>query len=175
MRAMDSGHDDVRLVRYPAEADLLAEYRRSGVPRLLIVEAGACPPISADPCEDWVRGVVSPGDLRVRIAALRARRNRLRVPRVDPTGVLRVGGRSVPLSPTETALLGELTGNFGGLTATEDLADRLPRCAGAPRRNALHLHITRIRRRIEPLGLAIRTVRGRGYVLEPAADELGAA
>ncbi len=163
MRAMDIGHDDVRLVRYPAEADRLAEYRRSGVPRLLVVEAGASPPISADACEDWVRAVVSREDLRVRIAALRARRNRLRVPQVDPTGVLRVGGRAVALSPTETALLDELT-------AKEDLADRLPQCAGLARRNALHLHITRIRRRIEPLGLSIRTVRGRGYVLEPAED-----
>jgi len=163
VRAMDIGHDDVRLVRYPAEADRLAEYRRSGVPRLLVVEAGASPPISADACEDWVRAVVSREDLRVRIAALRARRNRLRVPQVDPTGVLRVGGRAVALSPTETALLDELT-------AKEDLADRLPQCAGLARRNALHLHITRIRRRIEPLGLSIRTVRGRGYVLEPAED-----
>lgn len=170
MRAMDIGHDDVRLVRYPAEADRLAEYRRSGVPRLLVVEAGASPPISADACEDWVRAVVSREDLRVRIAALRARRNRLRVPQVDPTGVLRVGGRAVALSPTETALLDELTANLGGLTAKEDLADRLPQCAGLARRNALHLHITRIRRRIEPLGLSIRTVRGRGYVLEPAED-----
>lgn len=89
--------------------------------------------------------------------------------------MLRVGGRSVPLSPTETALLDELTRNFGELTAKEDLADRLPPCAGTPRPNALHLHITRIRRRIEPLGLSIRTVRGRGYVLERGEDRTGAA
>lgn len=175
MRAMDIGQDDVRLVRYPAEADRLAEYRRSGVPRLLVVEAGASPPVCVDACEDWVRAVVSQGDLLVRIAALRARRNRLRVPRVDPTGVLRVGARSVPLSPTETALLDELTGNFGELTAKEDLAERLPQCADTPRRNALHLHITRIRRRIRPLGLSIRTVRDRGYVLERAEDGTEAA
>ncbi|HEX2272971.1 MAG TPA: helix-turn-helix domain-containing protein, partial [Acidimicrobiales bacterium] len=39
----------------------------------------------------------------------------------------------------------------------------------APGRNALDVHILRLRRRLRPLGLAIRTVRSRGYLLEPEA------
>jgi DNA-binding response OmpR family regulator len=41
---------------------------------------------------------------------------------------------------------------------------------GAPGRNALDVHVLRLRRRLEPLGLVIRTVRSRGYVLEAASD-----
>ncbi|MEJ7719654.1 MAG: helix-turn-helix domain-containing protein [Ilumatobacteraceae bacterium] len=37
-----------------------------------------------------------------------------------------------------------------------------------PNRNALDVHVLRLRRRITPTGLAIRTVRGRGYLLERA-------
>jgi DNA-binding response OmpR family regulator len=32
--------------------------------------------------------------------------------------------------------------------------------------NALRVHVARLRKRIRPLGLVVRTVHGRGYVLE---------
>ena len=38
--------------------------------------------------------------------------------------------------------------------------------AGAPTRNALDVHMLRLRRRIAPLGLEVRTVRSRGYLLQ---------
>jgi DNA-binding winged helix-turn-helix (wHTH) protein len=38
----------------------------------------------------------------------------------------------------------------------------------APGRNVLDVHVLRLRRRLAPLGLAIRTVRSRGYMLERA-------
>ena len=38
----------------------------------------------------------------------------------------------------------------------------------APGRNALDVHVLRLRRRLEPVGLEIRTVRSRGYMLEAA-------
>jgi len=33
--------------------------------------------------------------------------------------------------------------------------------------NALHVNLSRLRKRLVPLGLVIRRVRSRGYVLEP--------
>jgi DNA-binding response OmpR family regulator len=39
-----------------------------------------------------------------------------------------------------------------------------------PTRNALDVHMLRLRRRLEPLGLEVRTVRSRGYVLQPATN-----
>jgi DNA-binding response OmpR family regulator len=170
MRTLPIDHDEVKLVRWPVERDRLRDYRRTGVPRLLVVEAGAQPPVCSDVVEDWVRTPVSPDDVAVRIASLRARRRSMRRPRVDPTGVLRVGDRSVPLSPTETELLGELVGNYGAMTSTRALTRRLTDQSPASGANALHTHIKRIRRRIGPLGLAIRTVWGRGYLLELAEE-----
>lgn len=46
---------------------------------------------------------------------------------------------------------------------------------GTPRRNALDVHVLRLRRRIAPVGLAIRTVRSRGYLLEIATGPPPAA
>ena len=40
---------------------------------------------------------------------------------------------------------------------------------GVPTRNALDVHVLRLRRRIAPLGLEIRTVRARGYLLQAAS------
>jgi DNA-binding winged helix-turn-helix (wHTH) protein len=40
-----------------------------------------------------------------------------------------------------------------------------------PGRNVLDVHIVRLRRRLADLGLVIRTVRSRGYLLEEAATE----
>ena len=37
-----------------------------------------------------------------------------------------------------------------------------------PTRNALDVHVLRLRRRIAPLGLEIRTVRSRGYLMQTA-------
>ena len=43
---------------------------------------------------------------------------------------------------------------------------------GTPTRNALDVHVLRFRRRVAPIGLELRTVRARGYLLQagPAAE-----
>ncbi len=40
----------------------------------------------------------------------------------------------------------------------------------APLRNALDVHISRVRRRVAEVGLHIRTVRGRGYLMDAPSD-----
>jgi DNA-binding winged helix-turn-helix (wHTH) protein len=40
---------------------------------------------------------------------------------------------------------------------------------GTGGRNALDVHVLRLRRRLDGVGLAIRTVRARGYLLEAGA------
>ena len=42
---------------------------------------------------------------------------------------------------------------------------------GVPTRNALDVHILRFRRRIAALGLELRTVRSRGYLLQSVATD----
>jgi DNA-binding winged helix-turn-helix (wHTH) protein len=161
---------EVKLVRWPAESARRDRYRALGVLRLLVVEGGVPAPVSADVREDWVRAPVSDDDLKARVASLRAKAEAHRLPHVDPNGVLRYAGRSITVSRTETDLLECLVRQFGVLVTREMLRECLPDRPGGASRNALDLHIMRVRRRIRPLGLVIRTVWGRGYLLE-AADQ----
>lgn len=162
---------DVKLVRWPAESARRDRYRALGILRLLVVEGGVPAPVSPDVREDWVRAPVSDDDLRARVASLRAKAEAHRLPQVDPNGVLRYAGRSITVSRTETDLLECLVRQFGVLVTRETLRECLPDRPGGASRNALDLHIMRVRRRIRSLGLVIRTVWGRGYLLE-AADQL---
>lgn len=159
---------DVKLVRWPAESARRDRYRMLGVLRLLVIEGGARPPVCPDVREDWVRAPITQDDLQARIAALQARSDAHRRPCVDPHGVLRYCGRVITVSPTATDLLERLVRDFGVLVSREELRDCLPDRDGGASRNALDLHIMRVRKRIRPIGLVIRTVWGRGYLLEPS-------
>jgi DNA-binding winged helix-turn-helix (wHTH) protein len=165
---------EVKLLRWPAESARRARYKALGVLRLLVVEGGAPAPICSDVREDWVRPPVTDDDLRARVASLRARSEAHRLPHVDPNGVLRFAGQSVTVSRTETDLLECLARQFGALVPRAVLRDCLPDRPGGASRNALDLHIMRVRRRIRPLGLAVRTVWGRGYVLEAVESPVAA-
>jgi DNA-binding winged helix-turn-helix (wHTH) protein len=142
-----------------------------GILRLLVVEGGVPAPICSDVREDWVRAPVSDDDLRARVATLKAKADAHRLPHVDPNGVLRFAGRSITVSRTETDLLECLVRQFGVLVTRDMLRECLPDRPGGASRNALDLHIMRVRRRIRSLGLVIRTVWGRGYLLEAAENQ----
>ena len=165
---------DVVLVKWPAEAERLEMLRIEEVPRLLLVDNGAAPPDPEDCLEDWVRVPASEAEVHSRLAALssRARAHQPDRPVLDDDGVVRLGGAWVALPPVEARLATALLEKFGAVVGREALA-RAGWPAGAPGRNALDVHILRIRRRLAPLGLAIRTVRSRGYLLEAAARNQG--
>ncbi len=167
---------DVVLVRWPAEEERRAHLAGQGVPRLLLVEDAAAPPIAIDDLEDWIRVPADEVDLHARVENLN-RRSRSRVasvPDLDDDGVLRVGASWVPLPPVEARLTRVLVDRFGTVVSREALA-RAGWPDGAPGRNALDVHVLRLRRRVAPLGLAIRTVRSRGYLLESTAHAGGQA
>jgi len=139
------------------------------MPRLLLVETDAPAPVAVDPLEDWIRLPVDRRDLQARLDGLSARgqeakRNR---PGLDEWGVLRYANRQAALPPLEARLASVFVDSFQGVVRRDDLTH-----AGwpgdDPGRNALDVHILRLRRRVEPIGLSIRTVRSRGYLLEPA-------
>ena len=158
----------VSLVRWPTEADRREALRQAGEPRLLLVEQGA-PPVPVDHREDWIRLPADDVDLRVRVEALRRRLGAESpgTPVLDDDGVLRVGDRWVALPPVEAKLAKALVERFGAVVSR----DTLPRAGwpgGSSSRNALDVHVLRLRRRLAPLRLAIRTVRSRGYLLEAA-------
>jgi DNA-binding response OmpR family regulator len=160
---------DVVLVRWPSDEVTLTRLRADRVPRVLLVEGGAPPPSILDELEDWIRVPADEVDLHARVDAMerRARARTTDVPDLDDDGVLRFGGGWVPLPPVEARLTGALIERCGAVVSRDALG-RAGWPEGAPGRNALDVHVLRLRRRLSPLGLAIRTVRSRGYLLERA-------
>jgi DNA-binding winged helix-turn-helix (wHTH) protein len=168
---------DVVLLRWPVEQARREEARRAGQPRLLLVENGAPAPLTTDELEDWIRIPAVDADLRARVQGLRQRTASRAAPEpvLDDDGVLRLGDRWVALPPVEARLTAALIDRFGAVVSRSSLA-KAGWPDGAPGRNALDVHVLRLRRRLTPLGLAIRTVRSRGYLLERAVpDALGAS
>jgi DNA-binding response OmpR family regulator len=156
------------LVRWPADAarrQRLVDERRT---RVLVVDADATPPEPVDCLEDWVRAPVDEAELGIRLRALAVRaraHDAADRPELDGDGVVRHGGAWVSLPPVEARLTAALLDRFGLVVSRESLA-RAGWPEGAPGRNALDVHVLRLRRRLGPVGLVIRTVRSRGYVLE---------
>ncbi|MCX7620104.1 MAG: winged helix-turn-helix domain-containing protein [Acidimicrobiales bacterium] len=171
---------DVSVLRWPADADRRLRLAHIGQPRLLVVDPDATPPASSDCLEDWIRAPASEVDLQARIEGLRRRHRHHRIsvrterPALDTDGVLRFDGRWVSLPPVEARLMRALVARFGAVVSREHLT-RAGWPDGSPGRNALDVHVLRLRRRIEPIGLVIKTVRSRGYLLETTtvADEAG--
>lgn len=162
--------NDVAVLRWPGDRQHREEMARSGRARLLVVENDAAPPVASDPLEDWVRESAGELDFRARLEGLRMRLEQTLeiLPRLDDDGVIRFGERWAPLPPVEARLTGALVRRFGAVVSRDDLTVAgWP--DGAPGRNALDVHVLRLRRRLEPVRLVIRTVRSRGYLLEPAA------
>jgi DNA-binding response OmpR family regulator len=167
---------DVVLVRWPDERDRREELRRSGQPRLLLLDDGSPAPTTVDALEDWIRLPADEADVRARVQALELRAigngHAPDVPTLDDDGVLRLDGQWVALPPVEGRLTSALLERWGAVVSRDALA-RAGWPEGAPGRNALDVHVLRLRRRLEPLGLVIRTVRSRGYLLE--ASDFGQA
>ncbi|MEY2425546.1 MAG: two-component system, OmpR family, response regulator [Actinomycetota bacterium] len=161
---------DVVLLRWPVEAARRDDLAESGVARLLLVEDGAEPPSPGDCLEDWIRVPAPEADLRARLSALesRAAHHAPTVPTIDADGVLRFGAAWVSLPPVETRLTEVLVDRFGAVVGRETLA-RAGWPDGTAGRNALDVHVLRLRRRLSAVGLVIRTVRSRGYLMEAAA------
>jgi DNA-binding response OmpR family regulator len=160
---------EVVLVRWPAEAERRGRLREATTPRLLLIEDG--PPPAPDDClEDWIRVPADDTDVRARIEGLSSRVAQHvtpDAPDLDVDGLLRFGGSWVSLPPVEARLTAALVERFGAVVGREALA-RAGWPDGAPGRNALDVHVLRLRRRLAPMDLAIRTVRARGYLLEAA-------
>lgn len=158
------------MVRWPAEEGRLAQIRAAGQARLVLVPEGVAPPLTADPLEDWVRLPATDDDVRARVRVLEDRvrgAEEASVPDLDENGLLRLGGQWVSLPPVEHRLMSVLLDRYRAVVSRDALA-RAGWPEGIPGRNVLDVHIVRLRRRLAPLGLVIRTVRSRGYLLETA-------
>jgi len=163
-------------VRWPAERERRERLQASNLPRLLLVEDGTVPPASDDCLEDWLRVPVDDTELRTRTANLERRSllHERTEPLLDDDSVLRHRESWVALPPVEARLMAAMLDRLGAVVARDALA-RAGWPNGAPGRNALDVHVLRLRRRVAPLGLVIRTVRSRGYLLESESRQTAVA
>jgi DNA-binding winged helix-turn-helix (wHTH) protein len=159
------------VIRWPSDQDRRRELADLGIPRLLLIDSDACPPICADALEDWIRLPSDEQDIDARMNSLRARASAwapLTRPELDGNGRLLRGLRWVALSPIEEQLCTLLVGEFGEVVSDRTLiGGAWAEGTGTP--TGLRLQMTRLRRRIADLGLEVRSVRGKGYVLQNRA------
>lgn len=160
----------VVLVNWPTQRELRRNCVDTRRPRILVLEANCEAPISEDILEDWVRPPISRQDLAARAEVLWDRYVGVNTPRIDEFGELRYGMRSVSVSDTQAKLARLLVCNFRELVPREELMEVLARESHGANRNALDLHIMRLRRRLSKADLSVNTVWGRGYRLNPSEE-----
>jgi len=83
---------------------------------------------------------------------------------------VRVHDRPVDLTPREWALLELFLARPGRVLSKDQIAERLLGFDEQLSPNAIEVHVSRLRGKIEPAGVRIRTVRGFGYLWEGAHD-----
>lgn len=157
---------DVALIKWPSDEELRRELAEQGHPRLLLVDPGADPPECTDVLEDWVRLPVSRPDRNARIRTLEKRAGDRPgpVPSLDSDGVLEYRELRTGLSPLQAELVKPMIERFGAVVARETLVSAgWPESEASP--NTLDVTMGRLRRQLLIVGLKVRTVRSRGYLL----------
>ncbi len=79
-----------------------------------------------------------------------------------------LNGEMLPLRRRELAVLEALMGRPGKILPKERLAAEIFNFDDEVAPNALEVHVGRLRRKLQPDGPSIRTVRGLGYMIELA-------
>lgn len=87
--------------------------------------------------------------------------------------VAQIHGQPLELSAREVGLLEILLSRMGRLVNKDQLVDHLCGWGEEVSHNAIEVYVHRLRKKLEPGGVKIATVRGLGYCLErPQAEEL---
>ena len=126
--------------------------------------------------DDYLLKPFEPSELEARMRAL------LRRSHGDPSPILTIGnlvidrslgtatvcGRSLELRRREWAVLERLVARPGKLVSKERLTDEVFGFDEPVAPNAIEVYVARLRRKLEPDGPTIRTLRGLGYMLDPS-------
>lgn len=113
-------------------------------------------------------------ELEARVRALTRRAqghaaNVLRIGRLelDQAGrAARIGGEPLELSAREYALLEIFTARAGRVVAKDQIIDLLCQWDAEVSANAVEVYVHRLRKKIEPAGVVINTLRGLGYCMD---------
>jgi two-component system OmpR family response regulator len=79
-------------------------------------------------------------------------------------------GKPIDFSLREYAVMEILMSRQGKVVTKEQMFDRLFGWGEDVGTNAVEVSVHRVRKKLEPYGIEIRTVRGMGYLIEKAAD-----
>ena len=81
-----------------------------------------------------------------------------------------VEGRAVPLSVQETGVLEVLLHRFGRVVSKEQLVEQLYNYDKEVSQNAIEVYVHRVRKKLAGAGVTVRTLYGRGYLLDYAGS-----
>ncbi len=153
----------VELVSWPDERDLRARLARAGVPRMLLVSPGAAPPESIGPDEDWIRMPADERDVVTRMRTLLRNVAHLdgQRPWIDEHRIARRGETAVVLTAAEAVVATALFAAPGTVVSRTQLESLLWQDE-PPSNRAVEAVVYRLRRRLLPLHVSVRTVRGNG-------------
>jgi two-component system OmpR family response regulator len=129
--------------------------------------------------DDYLSKPFAPEELLARVSALtrRGRAQRARVIEHGPLSVdlarrrATVGGKPLELSHREHAILEFLFTNVDAIVGKDKIASAIASWDEQISPNAIEVHMSRLRAKLEPAGIRIRTVRGLGYLVEPWRHE----
>ena len=79
-------------------------------------------------------------------------------------------GQPIEMSARELALTELLLSRQGRVVSKEQMIDQLFGFGDDVSSNAIEVYVHRVRRKLEPFGIEIRTVRGMGYLLEKLGE-----
>lgn len=124
--------------------------------------------------DDYVIKPFSLRELEARVRAL-VRRGQCGVNPVISCGTLTfdsverhamIDGLPLELTTRELSVLEALLSRIGRVISKEQLLERLYSYSEEASANAIEVYIHRLRKKIEPAGVAIRTIRGLGYIVD---------
>ena len=124
--------------------------------------------------DDYLVKPFATEELVARVSAL-ARRGRALKSRVVEHGSLvldlerkraLVDGKPLDLSQREYAILEYLLSNLGAIVGKDKIAGAVASWDEHISPNAIEVHMSRLRAKLEPAGVGIRTIRGLGYLIE---------
>lgn len=84
--------------------------------------------------------------------------------------MLIVNGETMPLSPREFSVLEMLLSRVGRVVSKDSIIEALSKWDEGVGNNAIEVYIHRIRKKLEPLGINVMTIRGLGYLLQKAQN-----
>jgi hypothetical protein len=156
----------VSVLRWPEDSHERIAHAQREEPCVLVV-VGDTPPPNTTLLEDWVRAPVDPRDLTARCEAVKVRASCGAPPTLDD-GLLIHRGAWAAIPEAQIGMMELLVDRLGQVVRKEELAEAAAASGGSDHQSAVKAAVARLGRRLAPVGLELKSIRGRGYLLQIA-------